>query len=121
MKINQVYWNILIEQESVEEVVGKKSVLHDQRGKEMQNQANKSGQTRERRSAEVYPEVIHEIMQLEIIKPLCSSRNVSNKTDKPRFWRPYRTVYEATDSQVAAVLHRAHDADTGLGARNCIF
>lgn len=98
--MNQGYWNVLIEQESVgesvEAAVEKKSVLHDQRGKEMQNQANKSGQTCERRSAEVYPEVIHEIMQLEIIKPPCSSGNVSNRTDKPRFWRPYQFMKQPT-------------------------
>lgn len=40
--MNQAYWNVLIEHESVgkveEEGVGKKAMLSDQKGKEMQNQ-----------------------------------------------------------------------------------
>lgn len=59
----------------------------------MQNQANKSGQICESRNAEVDPEVIHELMHLKIIKPPCSSGNVSNKTDKPSFGRPYQTEF----------------------------
>lgn len=65
-------------------------MLRDQRGKEMQNQANKSGQIYESRSAEIDPEVLHEIKQLKTIKPPCVSKNVKNKTDNPGFGRPYQ-------------------------------
>lgn len=89
LKINQGYWNVLIEQENVgkgvEEGVEKKPMLSDQRGKEMQNQANKSGQICESRNAEIDPEVIHEIMRLKIIKPPCNSGNVRNRIGKPSF------------------------------------
>lgn len=97
-------------------------MLSDQKGKEMQNQANKSGHICESRNAEVHPEVIHEIMQLKIIKAHFSIGNVRNKIDKPSFGRPYQIgVSEATEDKVPAVLYTAHDADIVLGTPNWIF
>jgi len=94
LKMNQAYWNVLIELESVgkgvEEDVEKKPWLSDQRGKEIQNQANKSGQICESWNAVI---VIPEIMQLKIIKPPRSSGNVSNKIGKRSFGRPYQTAF----------------------------
>lgn len=73
MKMDQAYWNVLIELENVakglERGVEKKANITYQGGKEKQNQANKSGQICESRNAEVDPEVIHKIMQLKLIKP----------------------------------------------------
>lgn len=73
MKMDQAYWNVLIELENVakglEGGVEKKANITYQGGKEKQNQANKSGQICENTNAEVDPEVIHKIMQLKLIKP----------------------------------------------------